>query len=862
MLQGEPGIGKTRTIAEFSDLARQRGALVLRGSCYDGEWQPPYGPFAEAIADYARHAHPTELAAALGNNAATLARIVPGLRERVGSLSDPAPLDKDEERFRLLDAVSQFLIAVARRQPLVLVLDDLHWADRGTVGLLNHVAHNVNANPMLLIGAYRDAEVDRMHPLARALATLRRLPNLEILSLKGLRSADVVELLEIIADQDAPEALVQTLSAETEGNPLFIREVLLHLLEEGKILRDGQGWGARFSVAELGIPEGVRSVIGRRLLKLSEDANRLLTVGSCFKGSFSFEVAAAVAELDEDAALTALDEALDAQLLRPGVTAETFDFTHALIRHSLYSGLNPARRVRLHRRMAEAMERTWGEKASEHAAEVAYQFWCGAAASGAERGADYAIAAANNAEAAYAHDEAVAFLRIALELLARNDARRPRLLARLGLSLAWTLNPEEAVKTSREAGELIAAAEGTDAAADYLEQATRAMYSAGLVRGSWELAKEGLRFIGDRRDVTWASLIEINIFREEAEDPGHPGIRADSPRQRERRAVLKRLTPQELREHDLDLPYDSRADVLNNPAASAHALLFFACDYRRSLPRWQQEAADAERRGRIAWAMSAWAGVSRCHTGMGDIAAAQAAYDRARTWQARADAPSLELMNLLQAKQDMRMALDAGWEELLAPDSGPRLIALNPSSETHWSHGAISVTASSVLARLNMPDRALPWLTIVPRTLEIGAPWTAAFNIIASDATLALWFMNRSDYCAVIERAIRDKILVPDFRFPMRDSRLSIARLCALQHRYDEAIGWFARARVVLDEQGARPLRAITDYDEALMYLRRAEPGDTARAQPLLDVAMQQFRKIGMTGWIRRAEEASAGAVN
>ena len=471
MLQGEPGIGKTRTIAEFSDVARQRGTIVIQGACYDGEWQPPYGPFAEAIADYARHAPAAELTAALGSYTSTLTRIVPSLRRRVGDVSEPATLDKDEERFQLLDAVSQFMITVARHSPLVLVLDDLHWADRGTVGMLSHVANHVGAHPILLIGAYRDAEVDRMHPLARAFATMRRLPDYEVLALKGLNSVDVVELLGIIGAQDAPEALVHTLSRETEGNPLFIREVLLHLVEEGKILHEGQGWGLRFSVSELGIPEGVRSVIGRRLMKLSDDANRLSTVASCFKGSFSFEVAAAVAELDEDAALSAVDEALDAQLLRPGTTAESFDFTHALIRHSLYSDLNPARRVRLHRRMAEAMERTWGEKASEHAAEVAYQFWCGAAASGAGRGADYAIAAANNAETAFAHDEAVAFLRIALELLARNDARRPRLLARLGLALAWTLNPEDAIKTCREAGDLIAAAEGNDAAADGLSRA-------------------------------------------------------------------------------------------------------------------------------------------------------------------------------------------------------------------------------------------------------------------------------------------------------------------------------------------------------------------------------------------------------
>ena len=320
-------------------------------------------------------------------------------------------------------------------------------------------------------------------------------------------------------------------------------------------------------------------------------------------------------------------------------------------------------------------------------------------------------------------------------------------------------------------------------------------------------------------------------------------------------------SPPQLREHGLDPPYNSRQEVLDYPEASAFALLFFAGDYRGSLPRWQQEAADAERKGRIAWAMSSWAGVSRCHNGMGDLSAALAAYDRATTWQARADAPSLELLNLLQARHDIRLALDEGFDELLAPQSFPRLVAVTPSPETHWGHTAIAAGAASVLARMNLADRAMPWLTVVPRAMEIGAPWTAAFNIVASDAALALWMMNRSDYCPVIERAFREKILPPDYRFPMRDSRLSIARLCALQRRYDEALGWFAQARVVLEEQGARPLRAITDYDEALMYLRRGDAVDRARAQPLMDTALKQFREIGMTGWIRRAEGALTGSV-
>ncbi len=147
--------------------------------------------------------------------------------------------------------------------------------------------------------------------------------------------------------------------------------------------------------------------------------------------------------------------------------------------------------------------------------------------------------------------------------------------------------------------------------------------------------------------------------------------------------------------------------------------------------------------------------------------------------------------------------------------------------------------------------------------LERAPAWAPNYSLIACHAALTLWNLERTDHIEVIERNLREKVVAPDFRYPMRDGRLALARLCALQGRYEEAADWFAKARKVLDEQGARPLRAIVDYDEALMYHRRAEAGDPStslraskeRAAPLLDAALQQFRELGMSGWIRRAED-------
>lgn len=860
MLAGEPGIGKTRMLEEFTDQARQRRVIVLRGACYDGEFQPPYGPFAEALVAYANEASPEELKAVLSDSAPTIARIAPALRRHLSQLPDPPPLDKDEERFRLLDAVAQSLIALSRISPLVLIADDLHWADKGTVAMLSHLAHFVSAHPILLIGAYRDAEVGRHHPLSAALASIRRLRDFESIQLKGLQGPEVAEMLGMIADQDAPEALVKTISAETDGNPFFIREVLLNLVEEGKILRNGEGWKSSVNIEALRIPEGVREVISRRILRLSDEARNLLTVGAAFKGAFSFDVAAEVAGLDEAVALSAADEALDAQLLRSGSAVDTFDFTHALIRHTLYSELSPPRRVRLHRQIAEAMEHQWGELASDHAAEVAYQFWRGAATAGTAKGADYAIAAADNAEKAFAHDDVVAFLRIAIELLPRSDPRRHSLLTRLGTALTWALVADEAVQVTREAIELTAAAEGDRAAAEHCERAARAMFSAGLVRGSWEIARDGLKYLHDQRDLTWASLTELDLLREEAEDPRNAGIRLDSPRQREWRAILHSTPTAELTARGLEQVYDSREEILADPDASPSALINVAGDTRRSLPLWEQEAGDSERKGRLAWAMASWANVARCHIAMGNFTAGQAAYDRAVALSARMTGQSVQTMSLHVARQDLIVAMDTGWEDLRG-DESLRSLVLQPQHETRWAFAAICSTAAYVFARLGQPETALQFVAQIPPALEVGAPWAAVFGVAACNAAFALWLLNRTDYSADIERNLRNKLLPADFRSPMRDSRLSLARLCALQGRHEEAHEWFAQARVALDEQGSRPLRAITDYDEAVMYLRRGLPGDTRMASPFLNAALTRFSNLGMTGWLQRAERTQHSGV-
>jgi class 3 adenylate cyclase len=431
MLVGEPGIGKTRTAEEFGAQARHSGALVLSGRCYDGEWAAPFSPFMEAIRAYAADAPVEELTERLGADAGVLARIVPALRERLPDIAEPPAIPAEGERYRLLEAAGDFFARMAVVRPLVLMLDDLHWADKGTIAMLRQVSRLAPQQRLLLVGAYRDVELDRTHPLSEALQALRRETNYERIVLKGLDAADVGELLSLVAEQSVPETFARAIGEETGGNPFFIREVMLHLVEEQRIVQEDGRWVAATAIAEMRIPEGVREVIGRRLSRVSEACGRMLSVASALTAGFSWEVMSALVDLGDAALLDAIDEALAAQLIAEGERGR-YEFTHALIRHTLYEELSTPRRVLLHRQIGESLERLYAAEIEAHLAELAHHFYQDASTQ-PERALDYAVRAGDRALALLSFDEAAALYRRAVEILGPSDpARRAELFLAIG----------------------------------------------------------------------------------------------------------------------------------------------------------------------------------------------------------------------------------------------------------------------------------------------------------------------------------------------------------------------------------------------------------------------------------------------
>ncbi len=293
-VSGEPGIGKTRLVAEVAAVAHAEGGQVLWGRC-DDELSIPFQPFVEALAGYIDAVSAEDLERL--DPAPDLLRLVPELKDSLPALGPPLSADADIERLRMFDAIVGFLTAAAHTAPTLLVLDDLHWATKPTVILLKYLVDAGRTPPGLLIACtYRDTDLDRTHPLSAALGDIRRSTESARISLGGLGLAEVAAFAEALGGTDAMAGAVH---GETEGNPLFVGEVLRHLAETD--------WVAD----EHGIPEGVRDVIGRRLSRLSERANRVLASGAVMGQEFDLTILEAVAEPDDaGVVLDALEEAV------------------------------------------------------------------------------------------------------------------------------------------------------------------------------------------------------------------------------------------------------------------------------------------------------------------------------------------------------------------------------------------------------------------------------------------------------------------------------------------------------------------------------------------------------------------------
>jgi class 3 adenylate cyclase len=420
LLCGEPGIGKTRTAAEVAQAAFDHGAIALYGRC-DEEMGVPYQPFAEALDWYTTHA----AAPILGRHPGELVRLQPLLGSRLAGLAAPVSSDPRSEEYLLFEATRSWLVELSRQQPVVLVLDDLHWAPRSVLLLLRHVLRAAVAEGdgvcLLVLGTYRDTELGRNHALGGVMADVRRLPGVEQLPMEGLSAAEVAELLSQAAGQELDEdgrRLADRLHAATEGNPFFVEEVLRNLVETGTVRRQGDRWVVAGGGATA-VPEGVRDVVGRRLGRLSAQTGQMLSVAAVLGRDFDVELLAAVRDAPEEILLDALDEAVWAGLVQE-TGADRYRFAHVLVRVTLFEELSATRRRRLHQRVGEAIEKL----RPDDVVALAYHFsQAGPDGDGMSRAVRHGLAAAEQALQARALGDAETRFRQVLRLL--DDAASP-----------------------------------------------------------------------------------------------------------------------------------------------------------------------------------------------------------------------------------------------------------------------------------------------------------------------------------------------------------------------------------------------------------------------------------------------------
>jgi len=881
MLAGEPGIGKTRTAQELAVHAAARDAVVLWGRCNEEAGAPPYWPWVQILGAALRDLDP-DLLAGLGAVAGDIADIVPEIRELLPGVESSARIgDPSEARFRMFESIRQLLESLSRRRALLLVLDDVHWADAPSLRLLEFLAPELGGERLLLVGTYRATELSRQHPLSNALGGLARTPHFTRINLVGL-SAEEVQAFIADAGTAAPSGLAQTLHGQTEGNPLFLREIV-RFLEQRSARRPADG----ALPSAIRIPEGVTEVIGRRLNLLSAGTNEVLALASVIGRDFNGEVLArAAAPLDEDALLEALDEAVAAHVLDE-TAPEQYRFTHNLIRMTLYDELRIARRRQYHRAVGNAIEALYRTNLDPHLPELARHFQAAGGDAESERAIDYAVRAGRRADALLAFEDAAQFFETALDAEERRGAgdreARCRLLFELGEALRKSGDLPRARATLLDAAETA----HTLGLVDVMVRAAVA-YEAAMWRYSYATDRPLPRRLLER--VLRALPLTEDAMRVQVEGALarallHSGAEAEARAQGARAVALARR--------------------LGDPAILATALSYYQSDFvwgpdriEEALDIANETLAAANACGNLEIVANAHALRFQFELRLGNIAAADAEVEALRRLDRRIRQPTYTngLLALDATLAILRGRLDQAERNYREVAAALRRSATGQADQLgiqmfmlRREQGRLAELGPLVAQFVRDNPAAAIWRPgLAALYLEIGRTEEArrAFEELAAgdftglphDGRWLFCMVYLSEVCAELGDAARAAILYP-LLVPYGGQTIVLGGgiagvgsadrflglLCAAMRRWPDAQRHFEAALAMNERIGARLSIAHTRYDYAAMLLARAEPGDRDRAAALLTASLDSAREIGMRALearaSRRLDELSAPAV-
>jgi DNA-binding CsgD family transcriptional regulator len=870
LLAGEPGIGKSSTAAEMARHAEADGALVLWGRCHEEAGAPPYWPWTQVLRGLVAAAPDETLRDELGPGAPDVAELLPELRARFCDLGPVAtPSDPAAARFRLFASLARFLLAAAQRRPLVVILDDLHWADAPSLRFLRFLAPDIGGGSLLLIGTYRENALSRQHPLSDVLGDLARVPHTVRVRLAGLPVEDVADLVAIAAGADPPPALVHSIHAQTEGNPLFLREVLRHLRERG-LLGGAAGTPRPGAPEAIRIPEGVREVIGQRLNLLSPDCNAVLKAAAVIGREFSLDVLLrSCGAVQPDVVLQAVDDAIAARLVEE-IRAGHCQFTHALVRMTLYDELRTGERRRLHRAVGEAIEAMHRHALDAVLPELARHFQ--QAGDGSSRAVDYAMRAGASAEAVLAFEDAVEFFQAALEMVEQQHAPDPRMYAsvllRLGDAQHKTNDFDRARETFRAAAEAARRAGLADLFADAAVGLELANWRIGHGRpGTDSLIREALAGLpateAARRIKCMGALARAQLYAGAV---------------REAKAIM--------------LDAVALARELGDPGVTARALsilIEFSAmpdEAQALLAASTEMAAMAERAGDLDLLAQASHHCAASHLELGQMGSCvqgvQAMMCAAK--QIRQPIYFLFITGLRTSLALLRGDLVEAERLIL---EGLRLKTPNTAYSAdplsvlifalRREQGRLGEVGPLIKTFTSQQDSAIwrPGLALLHVELgELDAA-RALFAAMASDGFAAMPRDGRWTTCltylteiaAALNEAHHAGALYP-LLLPHAGRNIVFGNGCgcpgaadrflgllaATMGRWPDAERHFAAAEAMNQRTGALAPLAHTRRDFATMLLRRAAPGDAARARQLLEQALSEARRLGLLSLAGRAE--------
>jgi class 3 adenylate cyclase/tetratricopeptide (TPR) repeat protein len=876
LIGGEAGVGKTRLSTHLALEVHGEGATVLYGRS-DEDLGVPFQPWVQALGHVVKEAPQRVLDAHGELFGGDLARLIPALRKRVPDLPAPRESDPETERYLLYAAVAGLLEEAGRLEPLLVILDDLHWADSPTLSLLRHLVATGSSMRVMVVGTYRDSDLSRGHPLTALLADLHREQGVERIKLTGLDSEEVLALIEAVAGHELDQeggALAREIMRETAGNPFFAGELLRHLIESGAFMQGNTGrWRLVGDAAGLGLPQSVREVVGRRVDRLGSDARTVLSGAAVIGRDFDVDLLLAVVDFPEVRLLDLLDEAVAASLLqenrdRPG----RFTFTHALVEHTLCEDLGATRRARLHRQIAEALEELCGDEPGERLGELAGHWAAAVVSADRAKAIHYARRAAERALEQLAPAEAERWYRQALELhdqgLGGERSEGCELLIGLGEAQRQIGNPEfretllRAAELAQELGD-----------ADRLCRAVLAN-SRGWVSQMGAVDSERVRAL---------------VAADEALQDGDP-----------RRARVLALLACEL--HFAGEPSRCRAlaskaielaRAAGDPVVLAHTLndaswAIWGADTLQEREQLTAELVEIARELDDPW-LSFWVTTRSVMVGLegGDRSQVESGIDTLRTLAASVPQPSIAFARLLfeacwalvqgeleTTEQWVMRALVVGVESG-EPDavitSGALFVVIRlfqariieiVEQSVHLDGGHAALAAWQPLTVLAMiegahedeaRERALAEdLQKVP----MDQTWSSVMFLWA-DVYGRLRMLDRAGELYELLEPYSRQLVVPG-ALAWGSVASALGTLAATLERYEQAEGHFAAAAAIEQRLGAPLFLARTHAGWARALVARRRPEDLDRAQQMLEQAQETAERLGAKGITREVAECRA----